>query len=94
LVVDLEWNRKTIFEKLDWLKDALEDIIAKANHNIDVQQKQILAITARLTALEKPARKAAPARKSASVRKSKAAKKPARAPSHRTKQSPPSKRKR
>ena len=72
-MVDLEWNRKTIFEKLDWLKETLEDVITKANHNVDVQQKQILAITARLSALEKPAQKAT---KTAKLKK--AARPPAR----------------
>lgn len=53
-VVDLEWNRKSIFEKLDWLKHALDELVAKANHNISVQQEQLRAIAARLAALEKP----------------------------------------
>ena len=77
-MVDLDWSRKSIFEKLDWLKEAIEDLISKGNHNIDVQQKQILAITARLTALEKPARKSTP-RKSPPPTSRKAAK-PTRSP--------------
>ena len=56
-MVDLEWNRKTIFEKLDWLKDTLEDVISRANQNTAVHQEQLKAITTRLTALEKPTRK-------------------------------------
>jgi hypothetical protein len=64
-MVDLEWNRKTIFEKLDWLKDMLEDVIAKANHNISVHQEQLRAIFDRLKFLEKQAPKATPAKKSA-----------------------------
>jgi hypothetical protein len=64
--VDLEWNRKTIFEKLDWLKETLEDVIAKANHNMSVHQKQLRAICVRLKVLEKPAPKPpTPAKKSA-----------------------------
>jgi hypothetical protein len=27
LVIDLEWNRKSIFEKLDWLKQVIEDLV-------------------------------------------------------------------
>jgi hypothetical protein len=61
LVVDLEWNRKTIFEKLDWLKDNLEDVINKANQNVSIYQEQLRAITARVAALEKPERKLIPA---------------------------------
>jgi hypothetical protein len=53
-MVDLEWNRKTIFEKLDWLKDALEDVIAKANHNASVHQEHLRDVIVRLAALEEP----------------------------------------
>ena len=91
-MVDLDWNRKSIFEKLDWLKEAVEDVISRANHNIDVQQKQILAITARLTALEKPVRKSTP-RKSPAA-KAQAAKKSGHASLRTTKRSAPPKRKR
>jgi uncharacterized coiled-coil protein SlyX len=59
-VVDLEWNRKSLYEKLDWLKEAIEDLVAKANHNISVQQEQLRAVTARLSALEKRATKSTP----------------------------------
>jgi hypothetical protein len=38
-VVDLEWNRKTIFEKLDWLKETLEKLIEAANRNMSVHQE-------------------------------------------------------
>jgi hypothetical protein len=86
-VVDLEWNRKTIFEKLDWLKDTLEDVIAKANHNITVHQEQLKAITTRLAVLEKPVRKS-------TRTKTATAKKPLRAPLRRIRRQPPSKRKR
>jgi hypothetical protein len=64
-VVDLEWNRKTIFEKLDWLKDTLEDVIVKANQNMSVHQEQLRAIFDRLTVMEKQTPKPAPAKKSA-----------------------------
>jgi hypothetical protein len=64
-MVDLEWNRKTTFEKPDWLKDTLEDVIAKANHNMSVHQEQLRAISDRLTALEKQAPKPSPVKKSA-----------------------------
>jgi hypothetical protein len=87
-VVDLDWNRKSIFEKLDWLKEAIEDLISKGNHNIDAQQKQILDITARLSALEKPVRK------SPRVAKTQATKKPGRASVRTTKRPAPSKRNR
>jgi uncharacterized coiled-coil protein SlyX len=83
----LNGNRKTIFEKLDWLKDTLEDLITKANRNIGVQQEQLRAIVGRLTALEKRVRKSAPV--TAAERK-----KPARALTRRTTRQPPSKRKR
>jgi hypothetical protein len=83
-VVDLEWNRKSIFEKLDWLKHALDELVTKANHNISVQQEQLRAITARLAALEKPARSAPAITRSA--------KKPRRVSSRQDKQSPRSKR--
>ena len=43
-MVDLEWNRKTIFEKLDWLRQAIEDLVEKANHNISAQQEQLRAV--------------------------------------------------
>jgi hypothetical protein len=59
-VIDLEWNRKSIFEKLDWLRQAIEDLVEKANHNISAQQEQLRAIAARLSALEKPSRKPTP----------------------------------
>jgi hypothetical protein len=49
-----EWNRKTIFEKLDWLKDTLEDVIANGNHNVSVHQKQMRDIITRPSDLEKP----------------------------------------
>ena len=61
-MVDLEWNRKTIFEKLDWLKDTLKKLIETANRNMSVHQQQLSAMTARLAALEKPVRKSNPAR--------------------------------
>jgi hypothetical protein len=60
-MVDLEWNRKTIFEKLDWLKDTLEDVISKANRNVSVHREQLRALTERLATLEKPARESVPA---------------------------------
>lgn len=84
-VVDLDWNWKSIFEKLDWLKEAIEDLVTKANHNIDVQQKQILAITARLSALEKPVRKSSPRKSTlAKARPTvRATKKPRRSPPRR-----------
>jgi hypothetical protein len=86
-MVDLEWNRKTIFEKLDWLKDMLEDVISKANRNVSVHREQLRALTERLATLEKPARKSVPA---TTAQK----KKPQRAPLRRTKRQPPSKGKR
>jgi hypothetical protein len=64
-MVDLEWNRKTIFEKLDWLKDTLEDVIAKANHNMSVHQEQLRTIFDRLAVMEKQGPKPTPAKKSA-----------------------------
>jgi uncharacterized coiled-coil protein SlyX len=90
-VVDLEWHRKSLAEKLDWLKEALDDLVSRANHNLSVQQEQLRAITARLSALEKPIRKPTPAR-------TRATKKPRRAPPRRStiglKPFPPSKRRR
>ena len=98
-MVDLEWNRKTISEKLDWLKELLEDVIAKANHNISIHQEQLHAVIERLAALEKPVGKPASVRKSAPPKKSTPVKavKTKRAvhvPARRAKQSPPSSRKR
>jgi hypothetical protein len=52
-VIDLEWNRKSIFEKLDWLKQVIEELVEKAKHNISAQQEQLRTIAARLSALEK-----------------------------------------
>jgi len=86
-VVDLEWNRKTIFEKLDWLKETLEDVIAKANQNIAFQKEQLQTIVDRLSALEKSERKSIPA--TTAKRK-----KPQCVPFQRTKRSSPTKRKR
>jgi hypothetical protein len=86
-VVDLEWNRKTIFEKLDWLKETLEKLIETANRNMSVHQEQLSTATARLAALETPVRKSNPA--TTAKRK-----KPQRASLRRTKRQPPSKGKR
>ena len=86
-MVDLEWNRKTIFEKLDWLKETLEKLIETANRNMSVHQEQLSTITARLAALKKPVRKSNPA--TTAKRK-----KPLRASLRRTKRQPPSKGKR
>ena len=83
-MVDLEWNRKTIFEKLDWLKQTLEKLIETANRNMSVHQEQLSTMTARLAALEKPVRKSDPA-------KTAKRKKPQRASLRRTKGLPPSK---
>ena len=91
-MVDLEWNRKSIFEKLDWLKEVIDDLVSKANHNTDVQQKQILAITGRLSALEKPVRKST-LQKSHRATTAKT-KTPIRVPTRGTNRSPQSKRKR
>jgi hypothetical protein len=85
-MVDLEWNRKTVFEKLDWLKDTLEDVISKANRNASVHREQLRALTERLATLEKPERK--------SVSATTAQKKQQRSPPRRTKRQPPSQRKR
>jgi hypothetical protein len=85
-VVDLEWNRKTIFEKLDWLKDALEKLIETANRNMSVHQEQLSTIISRLTALERPVKKSVLAKKTVP------AKKPQRVALRRTKRQPPSKR--
>jgi hypothetical protein len=74
-VVDLEWNRKTIFEKLDWLKNTLEDVIAKANQNITVHQEQLRAVFNRLAVLEKHAPKPTSAKISAKLQKPASAKK-------------------
>jgi hypothetical protein len=52
--IDLECNRKFIFEKLGWLNESLEDLLERANHNIAVQQEQLRATTARFSTLEKP----------------------------------------
>ena len=57
-MIDLEWNRKSIFEKLDWLKQVIEELVEKVNHNISAQQEQLRTIAARLSALEKPSEKA------------------------------------
>lgn len=78
-MIDLEWNRKSIFEKFDWLKETLEDVIAKANHNVSAHQEQMRAIMARLSTLEKPVRKSAP-RKSPPATKTRATKKRKRSP--------------
>ena len=86
-MVDLDWSRKSIFEKLDWLKETLEDVIAKANQNVAVQKEQLRAVIDRLSKLEKPVRKSAPATTAKT-------KKPVRVPVRRSKRSPPSKRKR
>jgi hypothetical protein len=86
-VIDLEWNRKSIFEKLDWLKQVIEDLVEKANHNISAQQEQLRAVAARLSALEKPSRKSTPTTAARS-------KEPRRTPPRPDKRSPPSKRKR
>jgi hypothetical protein len=86
-VVDLAWNRKTIFEKLDWLKETLEKLIETANRNMSVYQEQLSTMAARLAVLEKPVRKSdqAPTAKR---------KKPQRASLSRAKRQPPSKGKR
>ena len=60
-MIDLEWNRKSLAEKLDWLKQSIDDLVSKANHNISVQQERLRDLTVRLSALEKAMTKPPPA---------------------------------